>query len=164
MKLNHEVSLTKDDKPHVWTTCLSWAANSHLRVEGFSPFQAVFDRDLRIPTNLLSDDAVLPALSAALGPAGRAEQIRQAALKTFFELGNKQAIERAARQQVPGTRLGILVADARLGKNEQTFASFHRMARASSCDWNKGQHTSFLILSWLACVGFTGTMSTTQQR
>ena len=96
VKLNHEVNLTAADPPSMWTSRLSWVANTQLRVEGFSPHQAVFGRDLRIPTDLLSDDASLPALSAALGPAGRAEQIRQAALRTFSELGDISAIRRAA--------------------------------------------------------------------
>jgi hypothetical protein len=102
VKLNHEVNLTKDEWPHWWCSKLSWVANQHLRVEGFSPFQAVFGRDLRVPTDLLSDEATLPALSAAtIGPGGRAEEIRQAASKTFFEFSSREAI---ARQSRPGMR------------------------------------------------------------
>ena len=48
VNLNHELGLTEEARPSVWTTRLTWVANSHIRVKGFSPYQ---DRRPRRPSS-----------------------------------------------------------------------------------------------------------------
>ena len=80
-RVNEEMGLTKEDDPWIWTAKINGALNSQTRKAGYSPFQIVFGRDLRVPTSLLGDDTSLAAQSEAVfdSVARRAEGIRQAA-------------------------------------------------------------------------------------
>ena len=100
-KVNQEMQLTVADNPHHWTSAIATACNNHVRRNGFTPYQYVLGRSPRIPTSLtetMEGDATnLSAHSTVLFDAGarRAEQIRAAAVKAFFELDTDDAVRRA---------------------------------------------------------------------
>ena len=121
VKVNQEVGLTKHDPPSTWAAKLSWVANNHIRIEGFNPFQAVWGRGIRIPTNLLSDEASLPTLSAAADPPSNATDLLQ--------------VGQYASNQPGGRPEGSL--DAATGQKETLLADGEVTPRwaASVCNW-----------------------------
>ena len=100
-RVNHELQLSKTDDPWRWTSSINYSMNNHLRRNGFTPYQYVLGKSPRAPTSLTADlDAGLENLSAhsaALYDAGarRAEQIRAAANRAFFELDSDEGVRRA---------------------------------------------------------------------
>ncbi|CAK0827876.1 unnamed protein product, partial [Prorocentrum cordatum] len=99
--LNRDVQLTKGDAPHVWTSVIASSCNNHIRRNGFTPYQYVPGRSPGIPASLIEamegDQRQLASQSAALFEEGprRAEQIRAAANRAFFELDSDDAVRRA---------------------------------------------------------------------
>ncbi|CAK0825490.1 unnamed protein product [Prorocentrum cordatum] len=100
-RLNRDVQLTKDDDPHVWTAVIASTCNDHIRRNGFTPNQYVLGKSPGVPASLIEamegDQRQLAAQSAALFEDGprRAEQIRAAANRAFFELDSDDAVRRA---------------------------------------------------------------------
>ncbi|CAK0847357.1 unnamed protein product [Prorocentrum cordatum] len=100
-RLNRDVQLTKDDDPHVWTSVIASTCNNHIRRNSFTPYQYVLGRSPDIPASLIEamegDRRQLASQSAALLEEGprRAEQIRAAANRAFFELDSDDAVRRA---------------------------------------------------------------------
>ncbi|CAK0808101.1 unnamed protein product [Prorocentrum cordatum] len=100
-RLNRDVQLTKDDDPHVWTSVKASTCNNHIRRNDFTPYQYVLGRSPGIPASLIEamegDQMQLASQSAALFEEGprRAEQIRAAANRAFFELDSDGAVRRA---------------------------------------------------------------------
>ena len=99
--------MTKDDDPWEWATTIANSQNHHLRRNEFTPYQFVLGKSPKVPTSLTeegeSDDSRLAAQSAALFESGprRAEQIRAAANRSFFELDT----DRHPRSKVMSRRL-----------------------------------------------------------
>ena len=87
----------------IYTACvlINSVCNQHLRKSGFAPYQFVLGRFPRVPTSLTSimEDGRLnlSAHSDALMVPGsiRAEAVRTAATKAFFELDSDEAARRA---------------------------------------------------------------------
>ncbi|CAK0806782.1 unnamed protein product [Prorocentrum cordatum] len=100
-RLNRDVQLTKNDEPTVWTSVIASTCNNHIRRNGFTPYQYVLGKSPGTPTSLIEamegDQRQLAAQSAALFEDGprRAEQIRAAANRAFFELDSDDAVRRA---------------------------------------------------------------------
>ncbi|CAK0904441.1 unnamed protein product [Prorocentrum cordatum] len=100
-RLNRDVQLTTDDDPHVWTSVIASTCNNHIRRNGFTPYQYVLGRSPGTPASLIEategDRRQLASQSAALFEEGprRAEQIRAAANRAFFELDSDDAVRRA---------------------------------------------------------------------
>ena len=96
------MQLTKDDDPAVWTSIIAPTCNHHIRRNGFTPYQYVLGKSPDVPTSLIEnmegDNRQLSAQSAALFEDGprRAEQIRAAANRSFFELDSDDAVRRAS--------------------------------------------------------------------
>ena len=101
MKLNAQFQLNQRNDPQEWCAAISFACNNHIRRNGFTPYQYVIGKSPRIPTSLVEvmegDDRRLSTNSAALFEDGprRAEQIRAAANRAFFELDTDDAVRRA---------------------------------------------------------------------
>ena len=101
MKLNAQFQFNQRNDPQEWCAAISFACNNHIRRNGFTPYQYVIGKSPRIPTSLVEvmegDDRRLSANSAALFEDGprRAEQIRAAANRAFFELDTDDAVRRA---------------------------------------------------------------------
>ena len=101
MKLNAQFQFNQRNDPQEWCAAISFACNNHIRRNGFTPYQYVLGKSPRIPTSLVEvmegDDRRLSANSAALFEDGprRAEQIRAAANRAFFELDTDDAVRRA---------------------------------------------------------------------
>ncbi|CAK0825150.1 unnamed protein product [Prorocentrum cordatum] len=100
-RLNRDVQLTKSDDPSVWTSVIASTCNNHVRRNGFTPYQYVLGRSPHVPASLVEamegDQRQLAVQSAALFEDGprRAEQIRAAANRAFFELDSDDAARRA---------------------------------------------------------------------
>ena len=99
VKLNAQFQFNQRNDPQEWCAAISFACNNHIRRNGFTPFQYVIGKSPRIPTSLVGvmGNRRLSANSAALledGPR-RAEQIRAAANRAFFELDTDDAVHRA---------------------------------------------------------------------
>ena len=101
VKLNAQFQFNQRNDPQEWCAAISFACNNHIRRNGFTPYQYVIGKSPRIPTSLVEvmegDDRRLSANSAALFEDGprRAEQIRAAANRAFFELDTDDAVRRA---------------------------------------------------------------------
>ena len=101
-RINKAVQLTKDDDPTVWCSIIAATCNHHIRRNGFTPYQYVLGKSPDVPTSLIEnmegDNRQLSAQSAALFEGGprRAEHIRAAANRAFFELDSDDAVRRAA--------------------------------------------------------------------
>ena len=108
MKLNAQFQFNQRNDPQEWCAAISFACNNHIRRNGFTPYQYVIGKSPRIPTSLVEvmegDDRRLSANSAALFEDGprRAEQIRAAANRAFFELDTDDAVRRALDLFLPG--------------------------------------------------------------
>ena len=89
--------MTKDDDPTVWCSLIAATCNHHIRRNGFTPYQYVLGKSPDVPTSLIEnmegDNRQLSAQSAALFEDGprRAEQIRAASNRSFFELDSDDA-------------------------------------------------------------------------
>ena len=100
-KLNAKFQFNQRNDPQEWCAAISFACNNHIKRNGFTPYQYVIGKSPRIPTSLVEvmegDDRRLSANSAALFEDGprRAEQIRAAANRAFFELDTDDAVRRA---------------------------------------------------------------------
>ena len=75
------------------------AKNSLLAEAGVSPYQLVFGRNPRVPTDLLQDHPHVPAVDALDSEPGmaRAQAIRHAARKAFLECQDDRALRAALR-------------------------------------------------------------------
>ena len=111
VKVNEDLSFTVDDDMDKAFAVISSTCNHHLRKNGFAPYQFVLGRFPKVPTSLTStmEDGKLNLTSHSdvfLRPgAQRAEQIRGAAAKAFFELDTDEAARRAL---VSRSRRGLI--------------------------------------------------------
>lgn len=100
-KVKAELNLTKNDDMQMIGSMINWACNNHIRKNGFTPYQYMLGRSPRVPGSLTAvmEDGVLnlPAHDRILHnePARRAESVRLAASKAFFELDSDEAARRA---------------------------------------------------------------------
>jgi len=94
--------ITQEDNPWVWCAKICHGINSHIRKNGFSPYQFVFGREPRIPTSLLNWSQNLAAQAAAMTnpSSARAEEIRAAAARAMVEYDTDGSIRQAAGQRM----------------------------------------------------------------
>ena len=97
-RVNQSCNLTEDDDPFLWTSRITWACNTHLRKNGFSPYQYVLGRNPRVPASvtetLESQKTNLTAHWWVLNDDGarRSEEIRAAASRAFYELDSDEHV------------------------------------------------------------------------
>ena len=79
----------------------SAARNRYMNRSGYSPIQRVFGFSTRLPSSLLSDDAIDPAYLHVdpIQDFQRAETLRQAALRAWATLDSSERITKALKSR-----------------------------------------------------------------
>ena len=110
VRVDKQVGLTRHDDPHVWCSHIAFACNTHFRKSGFSPYMFVLGHAPKVPTSLtesfLGDQRRLAAHSSVLFDKGprRAEQIRAAANRAFFDMDTDEQTRKALTGRVRPSR------------------------------------------------------------
>ena len=153
MKLNAQFQFNQRNDPQEWCAAISFACNNHIRRNGFTPYQYVIGKSPRIPKSLVEvmgrrTIADSGANSAALFEDGprRAEQIRAAANRAFFELDTDDAVRRALVGRVRPPRgpfsswtTCVLLAELSHEGFFQEDAGVTRMERTLYCAGTRGK-------------------------